>query len=133
MFARDRRGASGAGSPDLLAVMPYARFLDEALQRLPASFHYKGDVERGVRWVYPSPDKHDPKRHFALNSLICWYEFKSTSTNSEVMTRPHFCGTGAGPRTVFTVDAKCGYSIAAFSAFGEEEAEVLFRPSDVTL
>ena len=44
------------------------------------------------------------------------------------MTRPHFCGVGAGPRTIFSVAATSGYSISAFSAFGADEAEVLFRP-----
>ena len=49
MFSSDRRGANGAASPELLAVLPYAKFLDTALDRLPESFHYKGRVERGVR------------------------------------------------------------------------------------
>jgi hypothetical protein len=38
--------------------------------------------------------------------------------------RLQFCGHEAGPRTIFTVDAACAYDIAAFSFYGEEEAEV---------
>jgi hypothetical protein len=43
------------------------------------------------------------------------------------MYEERFCGK-TGPRTVFTIDAKCGYRIELFSFFGEEEAEVLFPP-----
>ena len=53
-----------AMSAQLVTVMAYVKFLDEALARLPARFHYEGEVERGVRWVYPSPDEHDPVKHF---------------------------------------------------------------------
>ena len=49
MFSSDRRGADGVASEELLAVMPFAKFLDTALDRLPESFHFKGRVERGVR------------------------------------------------------------------------------------
>ena len=44
------------------------------------------------------------------------------------MTRPHFCGVGAGPRTVFCIEAKKGYSIKQLSFFGEDEAELVFQP-----
>jgi len=128
MFSKDRRGADGTTSPALLAVMPYAKFLDTALERLPPSFAFEGDVERGVRWVFPSPDHHDPAKHFPKDGFICWYEFKSTSTNTEVMTRDHFAGMGPGPRTIFLIESKRGYSIKHLSFFGENEAEVLFRP-----
>lgn len=128
MFATDRRGKAAGPSSALLAVMPYAKFLDTALARLPSKFHFAGDCERGVRWVFPSPKKHDPVAHFPQGELICWYEFKSTSTNLAVISREHFCGHGPYPRTHFHIEACRGYNIAPFSFFGEQEAEVLFRP-----
>ncbi len=42
----------------------------------------------------------------------------------DVFVRLQFCGHEAGPRTIFTIDATCAYDIAAFSFYGEEEAEV---------
>jgi len=131
MFSKDRRTATGTMAADLLAVMPYVKFLDEALARLPETFHFEGDVERGVKWVYPSPDEHDPAKHFPKGELIAWYEFKSTSTSNEVMTRDHFCGYGPGPRTIFNIEAKRGYSIHDFSFFGLDESEVVFRPGTI--
>ena len=91
---------------------------------------FEGEVRRGVQWVYPSADQHDPARHFTVGRALMWYEFKSTSKQVEVMTRPHFCGVLPGPRTIFTVNAVCGYAIEAFSFFQgvDSEHEVLFRP-----
>jgi hypothetical protein len=59
-----------------------------------------------------------------------WYEFKSTSTRQEVMTRKHFCGVNAGPRTIFTIKTTRAYAIHKFSYFQgtASEHEVLFRP-----
>ncbi len=61
---------------------------------------------------------------------MAWYEFKSTSKKAEVMTRDHFCGVDAGPRTVFIVDVICGYDISRFSFFQglDSEYEVLLLP-----
>jgi hypothetical protein len=42
------------------------------------------------------------------------------------MYQERFCGK-TGPRTIFTIDAKCGYKIELFSDLGPE-AEVLFPP-----
>jgi len=36
-------------SPELQACLPYIRFLDTALERLPEAFIYSGRVHRGVR------------------------------------------------------------------------------------
>jgi hypothetical protein len=44
------------------------------------------------------------------------------------MSQPKFCGHEPGPRTHFVIETTRAYSIVAFSSFGEEEAEVLFRP-----
>ena len=83
-----------------------------------------------VKWVFPSPDNHDPERYFKKDAVIYWYEFKSTSTNRELMSQPKFCGHEPGPRTHFVIEATRAYSIVAFSSFGEEEAEVLLIASD---
>jgi len=99
MFNPSRRqpGASANVSADLQACLPYIKFLDTALAALPQEYLFKGEVRRGVQWVYPSPDTHDPKRYFAEGGTVMWYEFKSTSERQEVMTRSHFCGVNAGP------------------------------------
>ena len=81
---------------------------------------------RGVKYVWPSPDRHDPVAYFREGVTMLWYEFKSTSTSLRMMGNDAFCGHEAGPRTIFTIVAVRGYRIAAFSS--EEEAEVLFPP-----
>ena len=131
MFNPSRRQPGRAGtSPELLACMPYIKFLDAALDALPAAYQFQGEVHRGVKWVYPSPERHDPRAHFTTGSKVMWYEFKSTSSEVAVMTRPHFCSVEAGPRTIFTIDACRAYSIKRFSFFqgADSEFEVLFRP-----
>ena len=59
-----------------------------------------------------------------------WYEFKSTSKEQHVMTRDHFCGVRAGPRTIFVIELFFGYWIEKFSAFQgvRSEHEVLLPP-----
>ena len=84
---------------------PVLGICDAALEALPAAYVYEGEVRRGVPWVYPSPFAHEPSQHFRVGQKVMWYEFKSTSTRMEVMTRPHFCGVQAGPRTIFTIQA----------------------------
>jgi hypothetical protein len=133
MFNPSRRKPGAAGttiSDELRACLPYIKFLDAALDALPPAYVYTGEVRRGVPWVWPSPDAHEPAQHFRAGQKVMWYEFKSTSKRMEVMTRPHFCGVNAGPRTIFTVQACCAYSIEKFSYFQgvDSEYEVLFRP-----
>ena len=115
MFNPDRRNGGGGVSDELLCCMPYIKFLDAALEALPNSYVYRGEVRRGVKWVYPSPDRHDPKGYFRAGATVMWYEFKSTSKEEEVMTRPHFCGVDAGPRSIFVVTACRGYDIEKFT------------------
>ena len=87
------------------AIIPGA---DTALQRLPDRFWFAGRVQRGVKWVYPSPVTHDPERYFTAGARLAWYEFKSTSTDVRMMSNDVFCGHAAGPRTIFTIDAVRG-------------------------
>jgi hypothetical protein len=87
------RGVKGAApgkdlSPALRACAPYIKLLDEALARLPAAFVFSGRVQRGVKWVYPRPEAHNPERYFARGAELTWYEFKSSSQKTEVMSRP---------------------------------------------
>jgi hypothetical protein len=123
-------GGAGGVSAELTMCLPFIRFLDAALEALPAAYLYRGRVRRGVQWCYPSPERHDPEGYFATGKMVTWYEFKSTSTSHAVMTRDHFCGLRPGPRTIFTVDACRAYSIEKFSIFQgmDSEYEVLFRP-----
>lgn len=135
MYSPQRRQVGNTASAELIACLPFIKFLDNALIQLPPRFHYTGLVYRGVPWVYraPEPAKHDPESYFPAGNELMWYEFKSTSTSKAVMTREHFCGF-YGPRTIFTVEATRGYSIAEFSYFGphlhadQQEYEVVFRP-----
>jgi hypothetical protein len=128
--ARSKPGALSGISDALRACLPFIKFLETALELLPDSFIFQGEVRRGQKWVFPSPGKHDPVAHFPEGHKIMWYEFKSTSTQQEVMTREHFCGVNAGPRTIITVKATRAYSISKFSYFQgtDSEFEVLFRP-----
>ena len=123
-------GGAGGVSAELTKCLPFIKFLDAALEALPAAYLYRGRVRRGVQWCYPSPERHDPEGYFAAGKMVMWYEFKSTSTSMAVMTRGHFCGVHPGPRTIFTVDACRAYSIEKFSIFQgmDSEYEVLFRP-----
>jgi hypothetical protein len=132
MFNDERRkpGAISGISDSLRACLPYIKFLDSALAKLPESYIFQGEVRRGTKWVYSSPAKHDPEAHFPVGQMIMWYEFKSTSTEPKVMMSDNFCGVKAGPRTIFTVKATRAYDIQKFSCFQGtySEHEVLFRP-----
>ena len=86
MFSPEQRSkgkqatpAAAQASVALMAAMPYIKFLDTALKRLPQRFWYAGIVSRGVRWVFPSPETHDPEAHFKPGASIVWYEFKVSS------------------------------------------------------
>ena len=130
MFSPDRRSSGGGVSDGLRACLPYIRFLIDALKALPARFRFKGQVYRGVKHCYPTPENHDPVRHFRVGKRLRWDEFKSTTKEQGVITGPHFCGMGAGPRTKFTIDVTEGYDISLFSAFQgvNSEHEVLLLP-----
>ena len=106
------RGVKGAApgkdlSPRLLACAPYIKLLDEALARLPAAFVFRGRVQRGVKWVYPRPDAHDPERYFAPGIELTWYEFKSSSQKKEVMSQPQV-GRSPPPPSRVPCRSLCG-------------------------
>jgi hypothetical protein len=124
MFDPSRRlkgAAPGADlSPALRACAPYIKLLDEALVQLPAGFVFRGRVQRGVKWVYPRPDTHDPEAYFAPGAVLMWYEFKSSSQKKEVMSRPQVgpCSLGTlalGTHGVCSVcGRRCRFGVPAF-------------------
>ena len=114
----------GTLGPDIRDCAAYIKFLDESLRQLPEKYVFQGQVQRGVKYVFPSPDNHDVERYFSSGALLRWSSFKSTSTELKVMNDDKFCGQAAGPRTIFTVKLFRGYRITVFSAFqGEGEVK----------
>eukprot|EP01047_Picozoa_sp_COSAG01_P049975 COSAG01_NODE_5003_length_4531_cov_7.980687_2_plen_437_part_00 len=135
MHAPDRDVGRGGISPRLRACLPFIKFLDTALVSLPPRFHFKGRVNRGVKWAYPRCGRladsswatdHDPEKEFPVGDRFFWYEFKSCAQNFKVMYHDAFCGE-RGPRTIFTIEVCEGYCIEPFSHI-PAEAEVMLRP-----
>jgi hypothetical protein len=136
MRAPDRGGAAFCGcSAELRAWLPYAKFLDVALQKAGDVWGpFAGKCHRGVQFAFPKPTvaEHDPEEYFHVGKHLNWFEFKSASTDFETMYKPSFCGT-SGPRTIFTIQSCAGISIKKFSAIEEEEevrATRISSPSD---
>ena len=127
MFSPSRRVGAGGASPQLQQAMPFIRYLNRALLSLPQELHFQGTCFRGIRWVFPSPQDHDLKKHFSNRATLFFYEFKSSTQDRSVMGEERFCGR-TGARTIFQIEAMTGYKIDAFSHFGEKEKEVLFPP-----
>lgn len=90
-----RANADGNLSPRVRAWLPFAKLLEVALTSLPPSFIFgrgsatvdpaiRGRVWRAVKHVFPgypgfvnsragpSPQLHDPERHFPTGSAVCW-------------------------------------------------------------
>jgi hypothetical protein len=124
MHSGERRTSAGTR---LCTCAPYIKFVNAALESLPERFIFSGTCSRGVKWVFPSPDDHDPAGYFFAGKRFYFYEFKSSSQKMELMYDEQFCGK-TGPRTIFTIHACRGFDISEFSAFGEQEKEVLFAP-----
>eukprot|EP00300_Choanocystis_sp_HF-7_P011000 c17256_g1_i1.p1 GENE.c17256_g1_i1~~c17256_g1_i1.p1 ORF type:complete len:203 (+),score=21.18 c17256_g1_i1:665-1273(+) len=114
-------------SRELTWCLPFIKFLDTALERLGNRFKYLGECYRGVKYVYPSPDNHDPVARFWPGRTFYWCEFKSSSRDPIMMGKDNFCGY-RGPRTIFAISSRSGYQVEEFSCYGGEQ-EVLFRPS----
>eukprot|EP01047_Picozoa_sp_COSAG01_P042109 COSAG01_NODE_3658_length_5818_cov_3.227138_2_plen_131_part_00 len=105
MHAPDREVGPGGISSRLRACLPFIKFLDTALETLPPQFHFKGRVNRGVKWAYPRCGRladgswatnHDPEKKFPAGEQFFWYEFKSCAQDFKVMYRDAFCGDRAG-------------------------------------
>uniref|UniRef100_A0A0G4HXZ8 NAD(P)(+)--arginine ADP-ribosyltransferase n=1 Tax=Chromera velia CCMP2878 TaxID=1169474 RepID=A0A0G4HXZ8_9ALVE len=131
MTLKEERSEAGREIGEQLQnALPYIKFLECALEALPDEYRYSGEVRRGVKWVFPSTQVHDPHSHFPKGSSMMWYDFKSTAKDPSVMTRETFCGIRPGPRTIFIIQAKNAFDIEKFSRFQgrESESEVLFRP-----
>ncbi len=126
MFSADR-SMHGMPCAKLISCMSFIKFLDHALLSLPMQLRFNGRVYRGVKWVFPSTEKHDPENYFFQGRTMQFFEFKSSSKSHATMFHERFCGH-EGPRTVFIINATEGYDISLFSHFGEGEDEVLFRP-----
>ena len=121
-----RAQGPGGMSMALRGTLPMTKYLDTALEEAPAKFQFTGRCHRGVKYVYPSPDDHDPERHFPIGKELTWHQFNSASQDFKTMYMHNFCGD-RGPRTIFNVDGVRGVSIAGFSEFANEN-EILFRP-----
>jgi hypothetical protein len=85
MFCSGRRNASGQISAHLKQAMPFIKYLDHVLRLLPEEFHFKGRCYRGIRWAFPSPDRHDVAKHFLGKRTVFFYEFKSATQDKDLM------------------------------------------------
>ena len=43
---------------------------------------------RGIKWVFPSPDKHNLEGHFVGKKVVFFYEFKSSTQDKRLMYEP---------------------------------------------
>ena len=83
MYNPARRGVHGflPGpdlSPELQACLPYIRFLDTALERLPEAFIFRGRVHRGVR----SPPRRARTRARTQPEWLSGYSTRPTPTHT---------------------------------------------------
>lgn len=115
-------------SAKVKAVLVFYKFLIGACNALPDCLRCYTRCHRGVKWVFPSPDDHNPESYFHEGRELLWFEFKSSTRAFSLMGKPDFCGH-EGPRTVFSVktNGSC-WDISDFSAFGTREQETLFLP-----
>eukprot|EP00931_Biecheleriopsis_adriatica_P029161 TRINITY_DN17357_c0_g1_i8.p1 TRINITY_DN17357_c0_g1~~TRINITY_DN17357_c0_g1_i8.p1 ORF type:complete len:483 (+),score=73.54 TRINITY_DN17357_c0_g1_i8:198-1451(+) len=95
-----------------------------SLIALPASYDFQGTTPgfRGMRFAYPDLDE-----LFEVGRVICWYTNKSCATERWVMEKDEygFCGSSAGPRTIFIIHDMKGKRVKRFSPFPTEEEVVL--------
>ena len=104
MYSPEREQGTGGLSTKLRLCLPYIKYLQTALEHLPEQFLYNGRCLRGVKWVFPNENEHDPVAYFHQGKKVTFYEFKSTSRKMELMYEPRFCGKD-GERTIFDIDA----------------------------
>jgi hypothetical protein len=128
MFSPEREKGTGGVSDRLRTCMPFIKYLDTALDSLPPQFIYKGRCLRGVKWVFPNVESHDPVDFFQTGKKISFYEFKSTSSRMELMYEERFCGK-EGARTIFDITA-CQVSLIKAPNCVDREAAVLIGVTD---
>eukprot|EP00931_Biecheleriopsis_adriatica_P017754 TRINITY_DN12621_c0_g1_i1.p1 TRINITY_DN12621_c0_g1~~TRINITY_DN12621_c0_g1_i1.p1 ORF type:complete len:359 (-),score=61.81 TRINITY_DN12621_c0_g1_i1:298-1374(-) len=106
----------------LKAAMKWQKLLDHAVLALPDTYDFQGEAYRGMKFAFP-----DVRVTFPIGKIICWYVFKSTTTDAQVLADEHsaFCGT-RGRRTVFVIKDVRGKNITDFSPY--DESEVLLCP-----
>ena len=101
----------------LKSSFPYLRLLLTARGKLPK---FGGAVWRGVKGV-------DLRSKYPNGKKVAWWAFSSTTKKLDTLLNPMFLGK-EGVRTVFMIEAKSGVDIVRYSAFADEEAEVLLFP-----
>ncbi|CAJ1331755.1 unnamed protein product, partial [Effrenium voratum] len=115
-------------SPKMRAAMTFVKFMDVALGALPEKFLFQPAGEavlyRGVKGFVHE----DLEGTFEAGTEICWYTFKSMTSDKELMRKDLFCGQ-RGKRMLYLIRGGRGKlkSIQAFSRFPEEK-ELLGRP-----
>ena len=106
-----RAALGGELSPRLRACIPFAKLLEVALSELPSDFIFCGRAWRAVRHVFPgypgfknlhggpSPQVHDPERHFADGSTVCWRAVSIPVHHSAppLIASLPFAGTSSAP------------------------------------
>ena len=88
----------------LEALRPLAAFADFSIEWDDLKFVVEGQE-------HPRPDAHGPERYFAPGTKLTWYEFKSSSQKTEVMSRPQ---VGRLPPRSF--GCLCAYTYSAACA-----------------
>ncbi len=76
MFSPHRKSADGKLGDTFLACLPFIKYLDFSLLSLPKELHFQGKVYRGVKFAFPTPEKHNPEEYFYVGRTFHWFEFK---------------------------------------------------------
>eukprot|EP00812_Abedinium_dasypus_P014007 NODE_751_length_1376_cov_301.180924.p3 GENE.NODE_751_length_1376_cov_301.180924~~NODE_751_length_1376_cov_301.180924.p3 ORF type:complete len:227 (-),score=56.37 NODE_751_length_1376_cov_301.180924:97-777(-) len=95
----------------------YLRLMLTARAKLPK---VAGAVWRGVAGV-------DLRTKYPGGKRLTWWAFSSTTKRLDTLLNPQFLGQ-TGIRTVFMVEIVSGVDIMRYSAFADEETEVLLFP-----
>ena len=93
---------------------PYMKLINSALEKLPK---YPDTVWRGVK------TEKDVSNKYLVGKVLVWWSYTSTSKKGKAVET--FLGDD-GHRLLFQIHSKTGIDIEKVSAFGEDEAEVLF-------
>jgi len=114
-------------SEELSACGLFLKFMRKSLDCLPSAYVHTEECTRGVGWVYPNPQHHDPNAYFFHQKRMFFFSPKSFTTDLDVAK--DFSGSD-GLRTLIKMEAGCrGYQLHQFSEFPVEK-EVLFYVLD---